>query len=220
MDTKKKKLFIWDFHGVLEQGNEKAVALISNIVLEEFGYHERMSIDIAVTHYGLKWYQYFELLLPDASHEQCLAIQSTCFERSEASRSLVKSCISATPYAREVLAAIYSSPHDQVLLSNTRQQDLIWYTDAVGLTEYFDVRNIIGVNTHEGDRSKAEVLQELLNRQIYDEVITIGDSAKDIELKKVVGGTAYLYNHPHLNTSSHPLADYCISDLRTVLQSL
>lgn len=35
------KLFVWDFHGVLEKGNEGAVLEISNKILGDFRYKER-----------------------------------------------------------------------------------------------------------------------------------------------------------------------------------
>jgi hypothetical protein len=38
------KLFVWDFHGVLEKGNDGAVVEITNIALQRFGYSRRMTI--------------------------------------------------------------------------------------------------------------------------------------------------------------------------------
>ena len=39
------KLFVWDFHGVLEKGNDLAVLDITNKVLEQAGYSERLNED-------------------------------------------------------------------------------------------------------------------------------------------------------------------------------
>lgn len=39
------KLFVWDFHGFLEKDNEKAVVEITNMVLSQFDYEERLSLD-------------------------------------------------------------------------------------------------------------------------------------------------------------------------------
>lgn len=36
-------LFVWDFHGVLEKDNEKAVVDISNQVLSEAGFKEKFT---------------------------------------------------------------------------------------------------------------------------------------------------------------------------------
>jgi len=58
------KLFIWDLHGTLEQGNERAAIDMSNQILERFGYRERFSDEDVFKLYGLKWFQYFEYLLP------------------------------------------------------------------------------------------------------------------------------------------------------------
>jgi len=50
------KLFVWDFHGVLEKDNEKAVVKITNIVLSQSGYSERLNIDDCHRFYGLRWF--------------------------------------------------------------------------------------------------------------------------------------------------------------------
>ena len=38
------KLFIWDFHGVLEKDNEHAVVEVTNQVLKEFNQDARLSL--------------------------------------------------------------------------------------------------------------------------------------------------------------------------------
>lgn len=47
------KLFVWDFHGVLEKDNDLAVLDISNKVLEQSGYAERFSEEKIVSTTGL-----------------------------------------------------------------------------------------------------------------------------------------------------------------------
>jgi len=39
-----KILFVWDFHGVLERGNEYAVQDVCNRVLKEFGINRHATI--------------------------------------------------------------------------------------------------------------------------------------------------------------------------------
>lgn len=53
------KLFVWDFHGVLEQGNEDAVLVISNQILHNFGYTEQFTPAQNRQLYGRKWYEYY-----------------------------------------------------------------------------------------------------------------------------------------------------------------
>lgn len=56
------KLFVWDFHGTLEKDNEHAVMEISNKVLENLGYTQRLSKEDNLMLYGKKWADYFEYL--------------------------------------------------------------------------------------------------------------------------------------------------------------
>ena len=58
------KLFVWDFHGTLEKDNEGAVFKISNKVLENLGYKERLTKEDNFMLYGRKWSDYFAYLLP------------------------------------------------------------------------------------------------------------------------------------------------------------
>lgn len=40
------KLFIWDFHGVLEKGNDDAVVEITNLALRRHGYSRELTLKI------------------------------------------------------------------------------------------------------------------------------------------------------------------------------
>jgi len=56
------KLFIWDFHGVLEKNAERVSQEITNIILKQFGYTKRLTDKEHQAIYGQKWFQYFEFL--------------------------------------------------------------------------------------------------------------------------------------------------------------
>lgn len=84
------KLFIWDFHGVLEKDNEKAVIVISNKILEKNGFTERFSDCDINKLYGLKWYQYFKYLLPNLSTDECLKLQSDCLENQKDNQLIIQ----------------------------------------------------------------------------------------------------------------------------------
>ncbi len=55
------KLFIWDFHGTLEKGNGGAVVEITNRILQDAGYEQRMDEVLDNLLAGKKWYEYFDL---------------------------------------------------------------------------------------------------------------------------------------------------------------
>ncbi len=214
------KLFVWDFHGVLEKDNDLAVLEISNQVLKRAGYLERFSQKDNRDFYGLKWFEYFEKLLPRLTHEQHLALQAACFKFSEDNLDILAKHIKPNDYAVEVLGAINNAGHDQIILSNTRPHDLLWFVNTVGITDYFPEHKIIGVNAHEQHSVKKDALKAYLTGKNFDKIILIGDSASDMELAEVGGGIRYFYTHAHLLMPEVAEADHKITDLRKVLTEL
>jgi len=83
------KLFVWDFHGVLESGTENTVFEISNQVLEDFGYRERFTRQENHDLFGRKWYEYYEYLLPAQNHERHMSLQQASFVMSDSRPDLM-----------------------------------------------------------------------------------------------------------------------------------
>lgn len=214
------KLFVWDLHGTLEQGNDKAVIAISNQVLEQFGHKKRFSPRDAERLYGLKWYEYFEDLLPELTHDQHLALQIACFEASERSTDLIAKYMQPSPYALEVLQTI-KSKHHQILISNTVPATIPRFVKALGMQDYFDHTNAFAANAHAkgAERTKLDILTEYLQNKAYDRVIVIGDSAGDVAFGRAAEGTMYLYTHQGWKPRATG-GDYEINDLRLVLQEM
>lgn len=117
------KLFIWDFHGTLEQGNELAVLEMSNTILERNGFKERFTINQCQNLYGKKWYEYFEYLLPNKSSDIHLKLQEECFVYSIANPQIIAKYIKPVNYSIQVLESI-KKIHDQILVSNTKPKSL------------------------------------------------------------------------------------------------
>lgn len=213
------KLFVWDFHGVLEKDNDKAVIEITNEVLRRAGHAVQLSDEQNREYYGLKWYQYFERLLPHLDSEQHKALQAACFVYADDSLDILKKHIKPTEHATDVIRAITDKGHQQIILSNTRPHDLVWFVDTVGLNEHFQPEHIIGVNAHQKLGTKREALADFVHDKTYGDIVIIGDSQKDMDLHDIAGGTTYFYTHPHL-PSKQATADHHINDLRDVLKEL
>ncbi len=214
------KLFVWDFHGVLEKDNERAVIDISNKVLEKLGYKERISRKINLKLYGQKWYEYFEYILPHESHEKHLKIQKACIAYEKDNHNIVANNIKPNNHAIAVLEAIQKSKQDQILISNMSDVALEMFTNSIGITKYFSKKAFF-CNTKSGNKvyTKHERLREYLKNKIFDKIIIIGDTPNDISLNEVAGGITYLYTHPHLKFKNcNPT--YKINDLREVLREL
>jgi phosphoglycolate phosphatase-like HAD superfamily hydrolase len=214
------KLFVWDFHGVLEKDNEKAVKVISNLILKQAGFSEQLNDTQNEEYLGLKWYQYFEQLLPQISKEKCLELQAACFEFVEKNPDILTNNIKPNDHAATVLAKISSSNNQQIIISNTRQNDLFRFLENVGIRDFFKDDNIIGVNAHQTHGSKIDALKAYLKDKQFDSIVTIGDSESDLKLGRAVGAITYFYKHPNKKHNQTDDADYFINDLRGVLNEI
>jgi len=212
------KLFIWDFHGTLEKGTERAVHEITNRVLEEQGYDERIDEDMLHRLYGRKWYEYFAYLLPYESEETHISLQEHCIGLDTKHPEIIWNIVKPNDHAAAVLTKI-GCGHDQILLSNTRHANLGEFLKATKLGSFFPEGKYFGVDAHHPDmrRSKYDVANEYLIEKEFERIVVIGDSPQDmISLPNVV---KYLYAHPG-KAFKECDADYRIRDLREVLREI
>lgn len=214
------KLFVWDFHGVLEKDNEKAVIEISNQVLANNNFAERFSEADNERFYGLKWYEYFEHLLPGLSKADCLNLQAMCFKYAEDNLNILLKYIKPNDHTIEVLNLITSSKNKQIVISNTRQNDLVWFLESIGIKQFFKDEDIIGVNAHQMHKTKTNALKHYLKNTDFSEIVVIGDSESDLIVGREVGATTYFYKHPHREHENTAYANYIINDLREILKEL
>jgi phosphoglycolate phosphatase-like HAD superfamily hydrolase len=216
------KLFVWDLHGVLEIGNHRAAVDISNKILSRFGRRERFTYEDGIVLYGRKWYEYFEWLLPDATHDYHLSLQDECFQFSEFDLAIQRRWLMPTEHAWKVLSTI-GGQHHQILISNTRSGNLELFLKTLQLEEFFpspDVALAVDGHMQNAQRTKNDVLSDYLTTgaggKKYDEIVIIGDSPSDMRLRDVAGGVTYLYAHPEF-AFRDCVADFKIRDLRAVL---
>lgn len=214
------KLFVFDFHGVLERGTEDTVVYISNRALEERGYPQRLTYQDCERMYGQLWWKYFEELLPHEGHETHLAIQQRAMQISESEPDLIRRFIRSNDYAHFVLDEITSSGHSPVVISNSQPGVMSIFIDAVNMNDYFQGDNVIAVGAHDhAGRSKKSAFAEFMKGKKYDGIVITGDSPGDMDLKSVAGGTTYLYSHPGKPFRDCE-ADYRIRDLRELLKEI
>ena len=211
------KLFVWDFHGVLEKGNEGAVLEISNRALADFGFSERFSIDDIHRLYGQVWYEYFKDLIPELPILKCKGLQERCHEIDLSGQDIIAKHIRPNDHAHYALDKI-SGKHDQILISNTTPTALEFFMNITRISSYFTSR-AFAVDKFRTDGSKKSILNDFLVGKMYDHIITIGDSPGDVALTQVAGGTSYLYAHPGRQHRDCD-ADYKIHDLREILKEI
>ena len=218
------KLFVWDFHGVLESGNENAVIEVSNTALNELGYSTQFSLDDCDKYYGLKWFEYFQNLLPAIPHQEHIKLQDRCFEIVNNHPEIIAKYIKQNNHAKYVLEAITKQNHHQILISNTHKEALKMFIHAVNLERFFNDNNTFAVDAHRdgAKKSKKEMLISYLKKcdVKYNEIISIGDSEGDIKLVEgFENSKTFLYSHPKRGFKDIE-ATFKINDLRKVLNVL
>lgn len=216
------KLFIWDFHGVLEKGNENAVLEISNEVLKKAGHKERFTINDCRVLYGKKWYEYFEYLLPNESYDTHMDLQENCFIYQRDNPNVVTKHIKPNDYVHEVLSAI-AKKHKQILISNTTPEDIDFFLETVGVSCYFENGKAFAADMHRQSKiSKKDVLKGYLKGKNIKKIILIDDSPSNMDILTATDGIKtvfYLYSHPG-RPFKECNASYKINDLREVLKEL
>lgn len=211
------KLFVWDFHGTLERGIDVATIQLSNEVLAEHGYTERFASEQAHKLYGLRWQEYFARLLPYESEERHVALAAACFEKSNP--VFIRQHIRPNDSAIKVLSTIGRWGHQQIVVSNTRQEGLYDFLNAVSMGHFFPEGCAFGVETLNGAyRSKARVLENFVRGRSFDDIVVVGDMDADMEMGKAVNATTYAYTPP--GRPFKTAGDYQISDLCEVLREL
>lgn len=216
------KLFVWDFHGVLEKGTDDAVIEVTNHVLKLNGYERQMTYEESLYLAGLRWHEYFSYLLPDKSQEECFRLQAASVEISHNNPEMSFTKIFMNDYADTVLDSIHQSEHCQILISNTLPESLTMFVKHVNIEKYFKPEHRFGVCSHnEKNLIKQDYLDQFLQKNgPFESIISIGDSPGDMSLvNENPYGIGYLYTHPwkkHREARCH----HKINDLRQVLQEL
>ena len=222
-----KILFVWDFHGVLEKDNEHAVHEVCTLVLKEFGIDREVSLQQVIDWYGLSWFDYYRLAVPEGSQKLWKDMVNRTFNLRQKGWDIIRKHIKPRDYSKEVLRTIKEKGHYNIVLSNSRPDHAKGFTKVIGVIDYLD--GVIGADdTHYNSRLnaeiqdiKAEILSNFLKDKNYKKVIVIGDKDSDIKAGKKCGAVTYLFFDPEINKNPDEAgADYIISDLRDILKEL
>ncbi len=215
-----KKLFIWDYHGTLEKGNENVVLQYTNMALAQLGYTRRMTEEENIKLYGIAWWQYFEHLLPEESHQTHLLLQNTCLEIEEEHPELWDKYLRPTDGLHEVVQSIHQSPHDQIIISGTEEHVIGRFVAAIGLLPYFPEGKHFATNTKLGSRyTKQDILKQYMKDKAFDHLVAIGDNPRDLAFVAEYPNTTYLYSHPGWEFRDCD-ATYKIRDVREILKEI
>ena len=221
-----KTLFVWDLHGTLEKGNVNAVKELINLVLKESGIEKEITVQDALNWYGLSWFDYFKLTVPEGNQKIWKSMVDKVLSLQQRGWEIIKKHIKLRDFAEDVLMTIKKKGHQNILLSNTGPEHIRMFTDLLNITQYFD--DIIGVDTNhnsrlgrEVDDNKSRALAKFLRNKKYEKIVLIGDKESDIKTGKSCGAITYLFLDQKL-FKEYPSteADYTISNLKEALREI
>jgi phosphoglycolate phosphatase-like HAD superfamily hydrolase len=221
-----KTLFAWDLHGVLEKGNIYAVQEICNTVLKEFGKSRRISIDEVIEWYGSSWYQYYRNLCPESPDEE---IREMIEWDHRMGKGFTKKFMKPMDHAPEVLKKIKKTGNSNVVITNTRPENISRYLEDIDIINFLD--DFIGVPKEKetGDFSivihKGNALKDYAKERGFPKVVMIGDKETDVQAGKIAGAVTFRFINKDLlsdekinDIKEETEADYVITDLREVLK--
>ena len=206
------KLFVWDFHGTLEQDNEFAVKEICEAITGK-----KISVKKVRELYGKAWGEYFKEMDPtmdEARLHECVE------ETRKIGRQYYKKHTRAADNAISVLSEVKKRGDVNVVLSNTRHDIIPQFLNQVKIAHLVDKtigiperREVMG---HDTAAYKAEQISMLAKENDYDKIIVVGDAETDIAAGKRNNAVTFMIDRwdRHPNT----MADYRIKDLREVLE--
>lgn len=209
------KLFVWDFHGVLEKNTIFAAKEITNRVLEEFNIPNRLTDEDTERLYGQQWIDYFREFAPDSPNEDHEKMNERAYEISN-KEQVFRKYIQPQDHAKEVLTKIKNSGAINLLISNSSQKSIDIFADAVNLTNYF--HNIIGVDNYTIRITKAQAIKDYIKDKDISKIIVIGDHPHDILTGHEVQATTYLFSRNGKFPKAN--ANYEITNLKEILKEI
>ena len=213
------KLFVHDFHGTLEQGNEKALCKLVNLALGYCGFGERFTQEEINKIYGIPVIDYFKHILPDMHKIVYQNLRKSFRDIAIGKKPpIFLEYIKPSRNSHEVLETIAKKGHTQIVISNVNSDGLITFLKSVEMLDYFPEEFRFGIDNGELDKiSKSDVLKKFLENRRFDNIICVGDSPQDLNL--VEGCVSYLYAHDYMPVKE-ARCDYIIRDLRDILKEI
>jgi phosphoglycolate phosphatase-like HAD superfamily hydrolase len=211
-------LFVWDFHGVLEKGNEYALQEVINQVLEEFKFKRRAAIEEILLLAGKSWKDHYRHFLPGVSDE---ILSSMANRSNELGMPAAKKFTRPNDFAADVLSQITGHGSKSIVISHTQKDAVKFFTDLVGITEFVDAHFATDLQDNNSTIAEAKIaaINKYMKGRNFDKIVFVGDSEHDIEAGLSVGAVTYLFS-TDMKRASRTKAHHVISDLREVLKEL
>jgi phosphoglycolate phosphatase-like HAD superfamily hydrolase len=210
-------LYVWDFHGTLEKGNELAVREICQAVFEGHGYYRKVTLKEVQDLYGRSWGNYFKALIPSLNEETVKAMVEEAVSMSE---KISRKYIKPMDYALDTLLLLKTKGHTNIVVSNCRQYRVDAFLESIGLSPLMAA--MIGLCEEkvmlDADvaKQKAAHIMKFANGRKFDRTFVIGDKETDVDAGLLAGAQTVLFNPRKTNVDTK--AHHTITDLRDVLR--
>lgn len=194
---------IWDFNGTLLDDVGLCIRVVGGM-LEERGLPSFTDVDDYHRVFGFPVIDYYRRAGFDFEKESFAALADIYMERY---RQGFQDC-SLYPGTVGVLDAVKKADIRQVILSASKREDLLFQTESLGITGYFD--EILGIEDHYAHGKSSLGKAFIAERRIPGEnILFVGDTVHDYEVAGEMGCDCLLVASGHqsretlMNTGGH-----------------
>lgn len=221
--TKKQKLFVWDFHGTLEEGVEVGFFEILKQLEKEYITDVQITLSEVRKKYGVSVADYLRYFFPKANLTQIKAMMKN-IARIQNQKHL-KKYVKPAPHAIEVLRKIKKAGFENIVLSNSHPRHIKPLISLVGMKSL--IGEIYAVDRHYSHKvqnptaEKTKILKKIIKERKLKkgQLITIGDKAADVNSGIAARAVTYQYLRPNFPVDKTK-ADFKIHDLREILREI
>ena len=221
--TNKPKVFVWDFHGTLEEGVEIGFFEILKKLAKGNKAGRKITLSAVREKYGITVADYLRYFFPEANTSQIKKMMGEVAKIQN--QNHLKKYVRPAPGAIEVLSKIKEAGYENVVVSNSHPKHIEFLIDIVGMKNLID--HVFAVDRHYSPKKqdpvkeKVKIFEAIIKRRKLKsrQLIAIGDKATDVNAGILAGATTYHYL-PKKFPIDKTNADFKIHNLREILREI
>lgn len=221
--NKQPKLFVWDFHGTLEEGVEVGFFEILKQLAKEYETSVKITLSEVRKKYGVSVADYLRYFFPECNTPQIKAMMKKVAEVQN--QKHLKKYVKPALGAIEILTKIKAAGFENIILSNSHPKHIEPLIGIVGMKNL--ISRVYAIDRHYSHRKqdpieeKAKILRKIIKERKLkkDQLIAIGDKASDINAGIWAGAKTYQYLRKGFPVDK-TRADFKIYDLREILREI
>src|SRR3972149_8153024 len=195
--TNKSKLFVWDFHGTLEEGVEVGFFEILKKIAKKNKADRKITLRQVREKYGITVADYLRYFFPKANTSQIKKMMEEVAKIQN--QNHLKKYVRAAPQAIEVLSKIKKAGYENIVVSNSHPKHIKFLIAIVGMKNL--VSRVFAVDRHysykkqDPIKEKVKIFKMIIKQKNLKDkqLITIGDKASDVNAGILAQATTYQY---------------------------